>query len=91
MAPKSKSYWNPSAKGHLHAAGTLSKSAPNLTKSGPVVQRKLASFRVAAKLAAPKPIPPLAKVTSPTPDAKPVIQPMTKGLALPKMPTNPTG
>src|SRR5882724_1607098 len=62
MAQKPKQYWNPAAKGHLAAAGLLSKAAPALVgKSGPVVQRKLASLRAAAKLAhasqtpAPKP------------------------------------
>lgn len=51
MAPKSKTYWRPDAKGHLNAAASLSKNAPHLTKSAPVVQRKLASLRAAAKLA----------------------------------------
>lgn len=52
MVQKSKQYWNPAAKGHLAAAGLLSKAAPALVgKNGPVVQRKLASLRAAAKLA----------------------------------------
>ena len=49
MAKKSKTYWAPDAKGHLAAAHLLSKNAPHLSKSAPVVQRKVASFRAAAK------------------------------------------
>lgn len=54
MAKKSTTYWQPEAKGHLAAAHALSKAAPNLGKSAPVVAKKLASFRVAAKLAKQK-------------------------------------
>lgn len=69
MAKKQKSYWTPDAKGHLAAAHTLSKAAPHLAKSAPVVQRKLASFRAAAKLAK------AAKTKVPKPAAA---QPMTQ-------------
>lgn len=51
MAKKSHGYWSPDAKGHLAAAHTLTKAAPHLTRSAPVMQRKVASFRAAAKLA----------------------------------------
>ena len=63
MAKKSVTYWNPSAKGHLGAAHMLSKAAPHLSKSAPVVQRKLASFRAAAKAAsrASSSVPPIKK------------------------------
>jgi hypothetical protein len=101
MAPKSTTYWNPDKQGHLYAMGTLNKNAPNLTKSGPVVQRKLASFRAAAKLSAkvPKvaPIkavkpPPMPSMAQPPAGVKPLgIKPATplKTSLPPKVPTTP--
>lgn len=77
MAPKSAKYWSPDAKGHLAAAHTLGKAAPNLTKPSPVLPKKLASFHAAAKLAKAK-VPKVPKLKlaqsnpSPTPDVEPL-------------------
>lgn len=94
MAPKSKTYWKPDAKGHLNAAAALSKNAPHLAKSAPVVQRKLASLRVAAKLAA-KSEPPkldLSNLAQPPAGTKPLgtkpATPLKTGQP-PKVPTSP--
>lgn len=93
---KAKTYWNPAAKGHIAAAATLSKKAPHLSKSAPVVQRKLASFRAAAKAAKAKVAPiPKPDVPTPTPPAgvKPLgtkpATPLKTGLP-PKVPTSPS-
>ena len=86
MATKSRTYWNPTAKGHLAAGATLSRRAPNLTKSAPVIQKKLASFRAAAKLANRNATPvKVRSVTSPTPDAPtptPAVKPYPKAANL---------
>lgn len=95
MAPKSKTYFSPDAKGHLAAAHLLSKAAPHLAKSAPVVQRKMASFRAAAKLAKAKASSPAKAqaMTQPPQLAPPSDQPPTAkkvptGLP-PKVPTTP--
>src|SRR5258708_39076168 len=102
MARKSSHYWSPEAKGHLAAASLLNRAAPHLSKSPPVVAKKLASFRAAAKLAhahqqeSTKPPPKIKTVnsmtpeaSSPTPNAKPVVAPMKKAPTPPKVPTTP--
>ena len=89
MAPKSKKYWAPEAKGHIAASHMLTKAAPNLGRSAPVLARKQASFQAAAKLAKmPKisvPSPSIAKtIKSPTPDA-PTPTPNAKPLVAPNL------
>ena len=72
MAKKLKTYWQPDAKSHLAAAHLLAKNAPHLAHSAPVVQRKQASFRAAAKLAAKLKLPkqPKAEVMKQPPQAQ---------------------
>src|SRR5579859_7199738 len=100
MVRKSHHYWSPDAKGHLSAASLLSKTAPNLTKSPPLVVRKVASFRAAAKLAHQNPaqkMPALAKTIdsptpaakSPTPNASPAVKPSKEAELSKKVPNVP--
>lgn len=97
MAPKSKTFWKPPAQAHLSAASMLRSQSINQMKSAAVTQRKMASFRAAAKLAAAKPIKPLKtsnsmtpQAPSPTPAVKPVVSPMSKVPTPPKLPTSPS-
>src|SRR3954469_28653 len=102
MVQKSKTYWEPSAKAHLAAAHILSRAAPNLGKSAPVVAKKVASFKAAAHLAHQAKIKPIKakSITSPTPDAAtptpdapdgptPAVKPFPAApdLKLPKLPS----
>ena len=92
MAHKPKTFWSPDAKGHLAAASLLSHKAPHLTKSAPIIQKKLGSFRAAAKLAAKaEPIPKQPAVPSNLPKAlsPPSQQPPAQGAFLQTKPATP--
>ncbi len=89
MVQKSSAPWRPRPKGHVNAGAILSRKATSLGKSAGTVQRKLASFRAAAKLAnrppATEPLPP--HLTPPS-NQPPAGAPLKTSLP-PKLPTTP--
>lgn len=64
----------------------MSRKATSLGKSPAVMQRKLASFRAAAKLSTVNSMTPQA--TSPTPNVQPVVQPLKAAPKPPKIPSS---
>ena len=92
MAQKLSPPWRPRPQGHINAGAILSRKASMSGKSGATVQRKLASFRAAAKIAKLTTVNSMTpQAPSPTPQVTPVIQPLASAPRPPKLPTTPSG